>query len=145
MDSNWCQFYFHLVLHFQSNSFALDSPREMYMFQTSVWTIGRLATIVVNKSSRNSTFWNSDKIAFLEKTGAGKFDAPSNKILKIFDMRPISIKEHEMDIWWYGTNIFKKPSKDCSNLRNQEYLKPRSPTSLKPRNLKPRKQKPRNQ
>ena len=34
-------------------------------------------------------------------------DDLSNKTLKILDMRSISINKHDIEMWWYGPNIFQ--------------------------------------
>ena len=58
---------------------------------------------------QTSKCWQSMILEIVDKTGAGNPDDPSNKILRILDMRSTSTRKHEMEIWQYGGNIFQKP------------------------------------
>ena len=87
-------------------------------------------------------------LAMLEQTGAENSDEPSKKILKILDMRSVSIK-NEIESGYMDQTSFKYLQK-CVNLCNQETKKlwnqetkipriletkkPRIQESLKPRN-----------
>ena len=49
--------------------------------------------------------WTSTRLSILEKTGTENEEDPFNKISKITDMRPISIKIHE---WMFANMVDQK-------------------------------------
>ena len=71
---------------------------------------------------------------FFEKTGAGKVDDPSNKLLEILDMGSISFRKHEMKLW--NKKLWNQENFETKRFWNQETKKPRKhdPPPL-PRNM----------
>ena len=54
---------------------------------------------------KSQDVWESN-VCFVEKAGTDNSDDSFRKIVKILDMIALSIKNHEMEILTYGTDIF---------------------------------------
>ena len=80
-----------------------DSPNQLF-FIFGDTKIPETIEKVPNTFSRNIMcitlkVWASTILFFLESWAPPNDEYPSNKILKILEVRSISIEEHEMEIW----------------------------------------------